>query len=157
MLEFPYQPERIRGNTPPSLASGERYQWRPLIPIKLLCPSGVVLRFDRALIDCGSHDTVLPLQAMSFGGIAPLAASGYRVRWSGLLHDLQFGRAELRLEGSAIYQWTAVVGFTSASIRYPLLGVAGFLQYFDLTLRGAARMIELTPNATYPGTIGQSS
>ena len=67
-------------------------------------------------------------------------------------YELQFGRVDLRLEGGEVYQWLAVIEFTSAAIRYPILGVAGFLEFFDVTLRGDARVVELAPNVNFPGT-----
>jgi hypothetical protein len=39
----------------------------------------------------------------------------------------------------------------SLQIPRPLLGYAGFLQYFDAKFRGADRAVILTPNPTFNG------
>jgi hypothetical protein len=44
------------------------------------------------------------------------------------------------------------VGFTSARLRFPSLGFAGFLQYFDALFRGDREEVELTVNSLYRGT-----
>ena len=44
---------------------------------------------------------------------------------------------------------SAWVGFTSAPIRHPLLGFAGFLQYFTATFHGDREEVELAVNGTY--------
>jgi len=46
-----------------------------------------------------------------------------------------------------------VIGFSPAPIRYPILGLAGCLQYFDARFRGEDRIIELEINRLFPGTI----
>ena len=43
------------------------------------------------------------------------------------------------------------VGFTSAPLRQPLLGYAGFLQFFTATFHGDREEVELAVNAAYPG------
>ena len=50
------------------------------------------------------------------------------------------------------YQWTAVVGFVDgATLPRPLLGHAGFLQFFDAEFRGADLEVLLIPNRSFPG------
>jgi hypothetical protein len=49
-------------------------------------------------------------------------------------------------------EWQAWVAFTSAPLHMPLLGIAGFLEYFDAGLFGAQEAVELTVNANYQGT-----
>ena len=50
------------------------------------------------------------------------------------------------------YQWTAVVGFVAGRLHYNLLGHAGFLQFFDVTFRGAPdNEAILTPKSPFPG------
>jgi hypothetical protein len=36
-------------------------------------------------------------------------------------------------------------------LRFPLLGFAGVLQFFDADFRGAREEVELTINSLYPG------
>jgi hypothetical protein len=50
------------------------------------------------------------------------------------------------------YQWTAIIGFVASPLlARPLLGYAGFLQYFDAEFRGADCEAILTPNRSFPG------
>jgi hypothetical protein len=49
-------------------------------------------------------------------------------------------------------EWRAWVGFTSVPLKYPLLGFAGFLQFFTATFDGEREQLELTVNNLYPGT-----
>ena len=143
MLEFPYLPERIRGRIPPSLSLNERYFWRPLVPIKVWCPSGLILRIDRALLDTGSLDTVLPLTVAETGGIALQPESGHVLRWRGTAYPLRFGPADLQLETpGAACRWIAIVGFSAAPLRYAILGIAGCLQFFDVVFRGELQIAE---------------
>jgi hypothetical protein len=59
---------------------------------------------------------------------------------------------ELSDESGSIYRWPATVGFSSAPIRYPILGNAGCLCFFDALFRGDDRIVELATNHSYPGT-----
>jgi hypothetical protein len=54
-------------------------------------------------------------------------------------------------DGTATAQWDTTVAFTAATLRWPLLGQAGFLQFFDVELHGASHEAILTPNVTFPG------
>ena len=49
-----------------------------------------------------------------------------------------------------IYQ--VVFSVPLANLQSPLLGFAGFLQFFTATFRGDREEIELTVNSLYPGT-----
>jgi hypothetical protein len=75
------------------------------------------------------------------------------MRWRGQRSPLRYGEVELELvddNGSSL-RWSAVVAFTTAAIRYPLLGLAGCLEFFDVKFLGAAHMIELEPNSSFSG------
>jgi hypothetical protein len=62
-------------------------------------------------------------------------------------------KVTLRLfDGVERREWPAWVGFTPARLKQPLLGIAGFLQFFETNLRGALEVAELTVNSLYPGT-----
>jgi hypothetical protein len=75
------------------------------------------------------------------------------VRWRGQLHSLRFGDVDLLLtDNRSIWRWSAVVGFTPAPLRYPILGQAGCLQFMEARFLGADLRVELEANHTYPGT-----
>jgi hypothetical protein len=79
--------------------------------------------------------------------------AGHGVRWRGQLHPLRFGEVELQFAADGlVWQWPAVVGFSPAPIRYPILGQAGCLQFMDARFLGADLAVELEINQTYPGT-----
>ena len=79
--------------------------------------------------------------------------TGHRLRWRGQLHPLRFGDVELVLaDDASVCRWAAVVAFSPATIRYPILGTSGCLQFFDVRFLGADRMAELDPNRSYSGS-----
>ena len=52
-----------------------------------------------------------------------------------------------------IRRWPAVIAFSQAPLRYPILGLSGCLQYFDARYRGEDRIVQLETNRAYPGTM----
>lgn len=74
------------------------------------------------------------------------------MRWRGGVYALSFGDVELELAdntGTAL-RWGGTIGFTKAPIRYPLLGVAGCLQFFNAHLLGEDRLVEIEPAPSCP-------
>jgi hypothetical protein len=66
---------------------------------------------------------------------------------------LRYAQVTLRIAGHREQrEWQAWVGFTPARLRQPLLGFAGFLQFFTATFSGDREEIELAVNSLYPGT-----
>jgi hypothetical protein len=83
-----------------------------------------------------------------------IGPSGPRVD-RGLLVTAQIRYAEVDLrvtDGREFRQWRAWTGFTSTPLKQPLLGFAGFLQYFTATFYNDLEEVELTVNSLYPGT-----
>jgi hypothetical protein len=142
MLSFPYLAELLVG-PPPSLPSGSTVRWRPLVPVRIHGPMGGFRHFPRALLDTA---TAL--------GVVLRPDTGQVIRWRGQQHALRFGDVELELadESGAVWRWPAVVGFSPAPIRHPLLGTAGCLGFLDALFRGHGRLVELQTNPSYPGT-----
>jgi len=69
---------------------------------------------------------------------------------------LLFGDVELVLADDASEcRWPAVVAFSPAPIRYPILGICSCLQFFGACYRGADQIAEIEPNRLYPGTVRQ--
>ena len=65
---------------------------------------------------------------------------------------LRYGHVTLELaddEGNVL-AWPAVVTFTTAPVRYPLLGICGCLDILDVTFRGAEHFVELQTNSAFP-------
>jgi hypothetical protein len=153
MLRFPCQDEPLTGPAPPSLAGAATVRWRPLVPVTILGPGGVARHFGRAVLDPAADDTVFPLDTARRIGAPLLPDTGHRVRWRGQAHPLRFGAVELLLtDNTSVWRWPAVVGFSPAPLRYPILGQAGCLQYLDARFLGADLAVEVETNRTYTGT-----
>ncbi|MCI0351216.1 MAG: hypothetical protein L0Z53_17470 [Acidobacteriales bacterium] len=144
----------MSGPSPPSLPSGAHVRWRPLVPISVIGPGGLFRDFGRAVLDPAADDTVFPLDTAWRIGITLRLDTGHRVRWRGQMHPLRFGDVELLLtDQTSVWRWPAVVAFSPAPIRYPILGQASCLQFFDTQFLGADRFMELETNHDYPGTV----
>jgi hypothetical protein len=55
-------------------------------------------------------------------------------------------------DGKEHREWLGRVGFTSTPMQRPLLGFAGFLQFFTATFHGDREYLELSVNSSYQGT-----
>jgi hypothetical protein len=121
--------------------------------VTIIGPQGLHRDFGRAVLDPAADDTVFPLDTAQRIGARLRADTGHRVRWRGQLHPLRFGDVDLLLtDNSSAWHWPAVVGFSPAPLRYPILGQAGCLQFIDALFRGADLLVELEINRAYPGT-----
>jgi hypothetical protein len=107
-----------------------------------------------ALLDSGADDTVYPEWiARQVGLDLTSAPQGEATGVATGAAALRYAEVRLRLaSGKERREWTAWVGFTSTPIRQPLLGFAGFLQYFTATFHGDSEEVELAVNGRYPGT-----
>jgi hypothetical protein len=153
MLSFPYQDEPLTGLVPPSLPPGTTVRWRPLVPVRLIGPGGSSRSFTRAVFDPCADDTVFAADLVPLLGIVLRPPAGHVVRWRGQAYTLHFGDVELELtdDSGTVWRWPAVVSFSPAPIRYPILGTCGCLQFFDARFRGKDRVVEIETNSTYPG------
>jgi hypothetical protein len=155
MLRFPYLDEPLVGPPPPSLAANARVRWRPLVPIVVHGLQGLV-SFSRALVDCGADDSIFPLDVASLLNIPLQPLTGHVMRWRGQRYALRYGHIELELvddDGNSL-RWPALVGFSAANMRYPLLGLCGCLEFFDTRLLGNDHVIELEANLSFPQNVG---
>lgn len=152
MLEFPYLDEPVGGPSPPSLPAGSSLRWRPFIPVTVVGPAGRHFS-PRALLDTGADDSVFPLGVAQRLGVHLQSGTQHGVRWRGQKYGIQFGSVELLIsDGKSNWRWPAVVGFSAAPIRYPILGQAGCLAYINATFFGDDRIIRLQTNKAYPGS-----
>jgi hypothetical protein len=104
-------------------------------------------------LDTGADDTLFPLDVATYIGAVLRPDRGFGIRWRGQPYQLRFGDVELELSdgtGSA-YRWPATVGFSPAPLRYPLLGNASCLCFFDARFCGGDRLVEIEVNRSYPG------
>jgi hypothetical protein len=104
-------------------------------------------------LDCASDDTIFPLSlARRLGIDLTGAAQGQAQPVGGLVVPYLYAAVTLRLsDGIETCEWPATVGFVDLPLRWALLGHAGYLEFFDVELRGARREVVITPNNLFPG------
>src|SRR5262249_8659823 len=139
-MVFPYQ--QI-GPLPPIWALGGRTsQSFPLAPASVIGPRRAVP--ERGLLDPGASYTVFREQVAIDAGLdLSVAVVGSSRSVSGHVLALRFVEVELRItDGIEFHAWRARVGFTPLPMRRALLGIAGFLQFFDATFFGAREVAE---------------
>jgi hypothetical protein len=150
-LLFPYTPFPISHPLWPLHGRVERP--RPVLLVSVLGPAGTAVEYG--LLDTGSDDTVFPDFFAADIGLdltnAPTGVAG-GVGPAGPA-ALRYAEVLLRItDGREYREWTARVGFASVPLRRPLLGFAGFLQFFTAVFHGHLEQVELTVNPSYPGT-----
>jgi hypothetical protein len=111
-------------------------------------------RVRLAHVDPGSDDTIFSeALAAQIGLDLTNAPQGSGSVVGGQKIVLRYAEVTLRItDGQEEREWPARVGFTPVRLSYPLLGFAGFLQFFDALFRGGYEDFELTVNSLYPGT-----
>ena len=137
----------------PAISLGGRYtRPRPRISVTLL-ESGQAA-FVNGLLDTGADDTVFPeYVAASLRIDLTNAPTGEGQGVGGIPMLLRYVNLALRIaDNNEQREWPAVVAFTPLQNQMPLLGFAGFLQYFTACFHGDLELVELTTNALYPGT-----
>ena len=151
-LLFPYV--RVPINRPAFLLGGQMFRSRPLVRVTLIGSSGTYV--ERCLLDTAADDAVFPDVAATQAGIdltnAPIgAASGVGF----VSHQIRYARVTLRItDGIEFCEWDTWIGFTSAPLGQPLMGFAGFLQFFDADFHGGREEVELVTSSLYPGRTG---
>ena len=148
-MRFRYHMTRMRQ---PALALGGRWvRPQPLVHVGVVGPIGTYA--VQGILDTAADDTVFPDYAASWIG---LDLTGAPTRTSsgvgGVPVSLRYAQVKLRVAGGGEFrEWPAWVGFTSLLVRYPMLGFAGFLQFFTAVFHGDIEEVELAVNRLYPG------
>jgi Aspartyl protease len=146
---LPYLPVALP--SPVFSLGGQRARYYPVLPVTVGGLSGAVAR--DGLLDSGADDTIFPA-ALAHQLRIDLrnAATGQARHVGGRPITYPFASVTLRIsDGQETCEWPAIVGFVPAPMRWALLGQAGLLQFFDVTLFGARKEAVLTPNASFPG------
>ena len=132
--------------------NGRTERPKPVIGVALLSGQKTVAR--DCLLDTGADDTIFPEDVAAQLGIDLSNAPSGTASGVGLVPSIvRYAKVTFRItDGHEQREWEGWVGFTSARLHRPLLGHAGFLQFFDATFRGDAEIVELTPNSSYAGT-----
>lgn len=151
-MSLRYRYKLFSVNHPVSTLRGRWVRPRPLITVSVLGPAGV--KVETGLLDAGADDTVFPEDvARAIGLDLTTAPTGtFSGVGSGSI-PLRYGEVSLRIAGPGEFrEWKALVGFTAAPLRRPLLGFAGMMQFFTTTFHGDREEVELAVNSLYPGT-----
>jgi hypothetical protein len=149
-LLFPYHYQR--SNQPLVTLRGRFVRPRPIIPVTIIGPARTLLRVG--LLDTGADETIFPDYVAQFIGLdLTNAPSGSSTGVATGAVQVRYAEVRLRIaKANELREWRAWVGFAAAPLRRPLLGFAGFLQYFEASFRGDREEVELKVNALYPGT-----
>jgi hypothetical protein len=120
--------------------------------LTILGPTGAAV--ERGLLDAGSDDTVFPERvAQTIGLDLSQAPTGSGFGFGLTTGILRYAEVKLRItDGREFCEWPARVAFTPTRLLRPLLGFAGFLQFFRACYDGELEEVELTTNGLYPGT-----
>lgn len=150
-LYFPYS--NYSTPNPVWPLNGRLVRPRPMIVVAVVGPAGTMV--DKGLMDTGADDTVFSEVVAFRIGIdlsqAPTSVAA-GIGGSGA-SAIRYAEVKLRIsDGKEHREWPARVGFTSASLHRPLLGYAGFMQFFTAAFHGDRECVELTVNGSYPGT-----
>ncbi len=125
---------------------------RPYLTVSVLGPGNTIA--TDAHLDTGADDTIFSERLAARLGLDLTDAPVGQATTATLTHaPLRYAQVRLRLtDGKERREWPAWVAFTPAKLHLPLLGFAGFLQYFTATFHGDREQVELSVNALYPGT-----
>ncbi|MCI0538969.1 MAG: retroviral-like aspartic protease family protein [Verrucomicrobiales bacterium] len=136
----------------PSLR-GSSVRYRPVIPLTVIGPRGQEDPY--ALVDTGSDDVVFPMDLAHRLGVDLSQAPRRQSQGVGSAGGVPvlFAPVILCLSDSVqTVRWRATVGFTSASLRFCLFGIAGGLEFFQTILDVPQNILELHPNSLLPAT-----
>jgi hypothetical protein len=149
-MRFPYMAKPTR--TPIYSLGGASHLHLPMFAITIITPAG--RRAVDGMVDSGATDVIFPSYLAQRVGVdltnAPL---GQARQAGGAVLAFRYAHVRLYLsDGQEGFEWDAVVGFLMSPAKpYALLGHAGFLNFFDVTLRGAAKETIVDPNSAFPG------
>jgi hypothetical protein len=109
---------------------------------------------ESGLLDTGSDETIFPDLAAIRAGIDLTNAPTEFISDLGRVGArLRYAEVMLRIAGiNEMREWKAWVGFTPVPLTRPVLGFAGFLQFFTAQFFGDREEVELAVNSLYPGT-----
>ncbi len=149
-----YSYAQVRMRRPIHPLGGRMTRPRALIEVGMIGP--LATRPYQGLLDTGADDAVFHESAAELIGIDLTNAPTGEATGVGMVPTpIRYAQVNLRIsDGRECCEWPAWVGFTAVLLRRPLLGFAGFLQFFDATFRGAREEVELVTNPFYPGRSG---
>jgi hypothetical protein len=150
-LRFRYKLFPTKG--PVASLDGRLVRPRPIVLVTLIGPAGTTV--ELAQVDSGADDCVFPIEyAEEIGIDLTDAPEGEAAGLGQKPVALQYVRVTMRIaNGGERCEWLASVAFTDLPMNRPLLGFAGFLQFFTATFHGDQEAVELEVNSLFPGTL----
>ena len=150
-MKIPYLPGRAK--TPQVSLGGATLRYRPITAIRISGPGGTWI--VDGVFDSGSDDTIFPEWIAAMIGVDLNLAIEQDIHLAGRGKPIRcrYHLASLRLTDGKheTFEWDGMVGFVAVPLKCPLLGQAGFLQYFDVTFQGANHWVEVIPNQSFSG------
>ena len=150
-LRFPYK--LLPTKSPVVSLDGRQFRPRPLVVVTLIGPSATSIQ--TAHVDPGSDDCVFPSHLAPTLGIDLAGAPEGEAAGVGQQPvALRYAQVTFRIaNGGERCEWLAWIAFTDLPMNRPLLGFAGFLQFFTATFHGDQEVVELTANRLFPGEL----
>jgi hypothetical protein len=151
-MSLRYRYKLVRVGRPVLPLGGRFVRPRPLVPVTVVGAAGS--KTLDAILDTAADDTVFAETVAAAIGLDLTAAPVGSGAGVGMAHvSVRYAEVTFRLATQQERrEWKAWAGFTAAKLAYPLLGFAGFLQFFNVDFRGGLEEVELTVNNLYPGT-----
>jgi predicted aspartyl protease len=142
---------RFKMRRPMVSLGGLLYRSRPIVRVTVVGPKGTAV--EDGLLDTGADDTVFSdSMAVKLGIDLCAAPTGEAGAAGGARFPVSYGRVNLRItDGHEFREWETWVAFTKSALRRPLLGMAGFLQFFRADFNTDLEFVDLTVNRLYPG------
>ena len=154
-MEFQFPFSIIAIPRPAVSLQGRQVRPRPIIPFVVVNPQTGVSRSYRGLLDTGSDDTVFQDEtALALGIDLTNAPTGTAQGVTGQTVTLRYAEVLLQLtndDGDSL-EWRTTVAFAPKRGTHPLLGFAGFLQFFNANFSGEFEEVTLAPNPLMPTT-----
>ena len=152
-MEFPF-PFLLKAIPRPAISlQGRLFRPRPLIPVTVINPQTGLSRTYHGLLDTGADDTVFEDDtARALGMDLSNAPTATAQGATGQIVTVRYAEVFLQLanDDGDILEWRATVAFAPKRGTHPLLGFAGFLQFFDTTFLGELEEVTLIPNSLLP-------
>ena len=123
---------------------------RPLVAVRITGPSNSWLH--DSLLDTGSDETVFEQSVAKIIGADLTRAQSRQIHLTGRKPLwCRYASVALRISDGLeeTYERRAVVGFVNVPLWRPLLGYAGFLQFFDADFHGSEEEVFLKPNRAF--------
>jgi hypothetical protein len=152
-MRFTYRPYPTRRPAP--TLGGLSIRYKPVLTVTATTPAGSWVH--PCLVDSGADDSIFPeTTARRLGIDLTTAPQGDSVVVGGQVFSCRYALVRLSIsDGIERYEWETLVGFLPAPMRWPLLGLTGFFQFFEVTLSGERQEVTIVPSAAFPGVIAR--